>query len=183
MSFKKFYNNVIDEIIVSIDKLENYGETLSEEQIRKYMFENEILSEEQIHFKIGQGMVSNQCNGVGLSKGNIIIYSEDDIIIGDLPSRKNIIELTEKGVICYNKDLLYPYDKENFVNLDNEYFYKKDKGNYSTDFTSYSGGLNLSVTFPCAIMKRQIFTKVYNDISKLDFNFNIEAAFSHVINS
>lgn len=183
MSFKKFYNNVIDEIIVSIDKLENYGETLSEEQIRKYMFENEILSEEQIHFKIGQGMVSNQCNGVGLSKGNIIIYSEDDIIIGDLPSRKNIIELTEKGVICYNKDLLYPYDKENFVNLDNEYFYKKDKGNYSTDFTSYSRGLNLSVTFPCAIMKRQIFTKVYNDISKLDFNFNIEAAFSHVINS
>ena len=198
-SFKPFYKNIIDEIVLSVDKLENYGETMSEKEIVEYMTENKILEENQIHFKKGEGMLSNQCNGIGISNGNIIIYSEDDIVIKKLPSRENIIKLTDKSVICYNKDLLYPYDengnlvklyeykniynKKNFINLGEDYFYKKDKTKYSRELSSYASGLNLSVTFPCAIMKRNIFTKVYNDISKIDYNFHIESAFSHVINS
>lgn len=198
-SFKQFYKINFDEIILSIDKLENFGETLSEQQIREHLCLNGILSKEQIHFKIGDGMVSNQCNGVGLAKGDIIIYSEDDIIIKKLPSRKNIIELTRNGVITYNKDLSYPgtnkdedmelykignqYDKKDFIICNNEYFYKKDKSRYSSEFNRYSSGRNLSALFPCAIMHKNIFTKVYNDISKLDFNFYIEASFSHVVNS
>jgi len=200
-SFKKINidNQYFDEIILSVDRLENYGPTLSDAEFVKFMTENEILAQDRIYFKKGEGMISNQCNGVGLSRGNIIIYSEDDIIIKKLPSRENIIKLTENGVICYNDDLLYPgnsveedinlykqkeqHVKNNFFVSNDEFFYKKDKNRFSKEFSRYSSGRNLSVTFPCAIMKRHIFTKVYNDISKLNYSFHIEAAFSHVINT
>lgn len=198
-SFKKFYKTNFDEIILSIDKLENYGETYSEKEIIDFLDNNNILSSKQIFFKKGEGMISNQCNGVGLSKGNIIIYSEDDIIMKQLPSRKNIIELTKNGVINYNKDLLYSgknrdedielykignkYDEKNFIISNDEYFYKKDKSRYSKEFNRYGSGRNLSITFPCAIMRKKIFTQVYNEVINLNYDFHIEAAFSHVVNT
>ena len=198
-SFNKFHKIIFDEIILSIDKLENYGDIMTENEIIKFMCENNILKGCQIYFKRGSGMLSNQCNGIGLAKGDIIIYSEDDIIMHKLPSRENIIKLTKNGVITYNKDLLYPgknknedmylykrgdqYDEKEFIYCGNEYFYRKDKNRYSTEYDKYSSGRNLSVTFPCAIMKKEIFTKVYNEISKLNYDFRIEAAFSHVVNT
>ena len=198
-SFKKINKNNFDEIILSIDILENYGEVMTKKEIIKFFSENSILKEDQIFFKKGEGMISNQCNGIGFAKGNIIIYSEDDIIMKKLPSRKNIIELTKNGVINYNKDLSYSgknreedmelykignqYNKKNFIQINGEYFYKKDKNRYSFEFNRYMSGRNLSVVFPCAIMQKEVFTKVYNEISKLDYSFYIEASFSHVINS
>jgi hypothetical protein len=96
-------------------------------------------------------MLANQCNAVKRTKSDIIIYSEDDKIIQDIPSIKSIYELTQNGVICYNQDLCYiPYAKSvykesNFINLHNNIFYKSEKCNYSTDLDSYKNNCNLYI--------------------------------------
>ena len=187
-SFLKFKNIIIDEIIVSIDMIYDKGNTMTKEQISKFFIENGISSQIIYIFKEGTGMLSNQLFAIEKSTGDIIIYSEDDIIVNKLPSRQNIIELTSNGVITYNKHLSYSCMSndlvaDNFVHINDEYFYLKDKNGFDKSFSNYATGENLSVLFPLAIMRQCVFNDVYNKIHKLDYPFCIEAAFSHVINT
>ena len=188
-SIMKFYKCNFDELILSVDCLsDKYGEVLTDVEMFQLLSKECDVQNINIYFKNGEGMISNQCHGVSKTVGDIIIYCEDDILIESFPSKKNIIELTSTGVIMYNSALCYvdrsnEYLSSNFIVNKGEHFYKKIKSKYSVNLSDYSQGDNLSVTFPCAIMKKNIFSEVYNVISKIGYPFHIEAAFSHVINS
>ena len=180
---------IIDEIILSIDLLgDNIDEKkLSEENIIKSLMENDFLEKIRVYFKSPNGIMSNQINAIRHCKGDIIIYAEDDIIMNRLPTKNNIIELTKNGVIMYNSALLYIYGenvfvKDNFLKLDDDYFYKKEKNNFSSDCKDYISGENLSVCFPCAIMKKDVIMLAYYNTIKNYRMFGIEANLSHYIN-
>jgi hypothetical protein len=183
-------NEIIDEIVLSIDLLgDNINEEkLSEETILKSLQDNGFLEKIRVYFKKSNGMMSNQINAIQNCKGNIIIYSEDDIIINRLPTKNNIKKLTNNGVIMYNSCLSYVngeniFKKENFMNLNDDYFYKKEKNNFTSEYKDYSKGDNLSVCFPCAIMRKEIIMLAYYKTIKNNKMFGIEANLSNFINS
>ena len=162
-------------------------EKLSEDNIIKSLMENSFLEKIRVYFKKANGMMSNQINAIRHCNGDIIIYAEDDIIINRLPTKNNIIELTKNGVIIYNSYLSYingpnVYKKYNFLKLENDYFYKKEKNNFSSKYKDYAKGENLSVCFPCAIMRKDVIMLAYYNTIKNDHIFGIEANLSHYIN-
>jgi len=181
--------DIIDEIVLSVDLLgDNINEEkLSEETILKSLQDNGFLEKIRVYFKNSNGMMSNQINAINHCNGNIIIYSEDDIIINRLPSKNNIKKLTNNGVIMYNSCLSYVngeniFKKENFMNLNGDYFYKKEKNNFTSEYKDYSKGDNLSVCFPCAIMRKEVIMLAYYKTIKNNNMFGIEANLSHFIN-
>jgi len=181
--------DIIDEIILSVDLLgDNVNEEkISENNIIKSLIDNGFLEKISVYFKNPNGMMSNQINAIKYCNGDIIIYAEDDIIINRLPTKNNIIELTKNGIIIYNSYLSYingpnVYKKNNFLKFDNDYFYKKEKHNFSSKYRDYSKGENLSVCFPCAIMRKDVLMLAYYNTIKNDLMFGIEANLSHYIN-
>ena len=181
--------DIIDEIILSVDLLgDNVNEEkISENNIIKSLKDNGFLEKISVYFKNPNGMMSNQINAIKYCNGDIIIYAEDDIIINRLPTKNNIIELTKNGIIIYNSYLSYingpnVYKKNNFLKFDNDYFYKKEKHNFSSKYRDYSKGENLSVCFPCAIMRKDVLMLAYHNTIKNDLMFGIEANLSHYIN-
>ena len=181
--------DIIDEIILSVDLLgDNVNEEkLSEENIIKSLMENDFLEKIRVYFKSSNGMMSNQINAIKHCNGDIIIYAEDDIIINRLPTKNNIIELTKNGVIMYNSSLSYinganVFIKDNFLKIDNDYFYKKEKNNFSSKYKDYAKGENLSVCFPCAIMRKDVIMLAYYNTIKNEQMFGIEANLSNYIN-
>ena len=181
--------DIIDEIILSVDLLgDNVNEEkISENDIIKSLIDNGFLEKISVYFKNPNGMMSNQINAIKYCNGDIIIYAEDDIIINRLPTKNNIIELTKNGIIIYNSYLSYingpnVYKKNNFFKFDNDYFYKKEKHNFSSKYRDYSKGENLSVCFPCAIMRKDVLMLAYHNTIKNDLMFGIEANLSHYIN-
>lgn len=180
---------IIDEIVLSIDLLGDNikEEKLSKDTILKSLQDNGFLSKIRVYFKNSNGMMSNQINAINYCNGDIIIYSEDDIIINRLPSKNNIIELTKDGVIMYNSCLSYVnghhiFKKEHFLHIDGDYFYKKEKKNFTSKYKDYEKGDNLSVCFPCAIMKKDTIMNAYYNTIKNNLMFGIEANLSHYIN-
>ena len=181
--------DIIDEIILSVDLLgDNVNEEkISEKNIIQSLIDNGFLEKISVYFKNPNGMMSNQINAIKYCNGDIIIYAEDDIIINRLPTKNNIIELTKNGIIIYNSYLSYIngpniYKKNNFLKLDNDYFYKKEKHNFSSKYKDYSKGENLSVCFPCAIMRKDVLMLAYYNTIKNELMFGIEANLSHYIN-
>lgn len=181
--------DIIDEIILSVDLLgDNVNEEkLSEDNIIKSLMENSFLEKIRVYFKTSNGMMSNQINAIKHCNGDIIIYAEDDIIINRLPTKNNIIELTKNGVIMYNSSLSYinganVFIKDNFLHFGNDYFYKKEKNNFSSKYKDYAKGENLSVCFPCAIMRKDVIMLAYYNTIENDQMFGIEANLSHYIN-
>lgn len=181
--------DIIDEIILSVDLLSDNvnEEKLSEDNIIKSLMENSFLEKIRVYFKNSNGMMSNQINAIKHCNGDIIIYAEDDIIINRLPKKNNIIELTKNGVIMYNSSLSYInganiFIKDNFLHFGNDYFYKKEKNNFSSKYKDYAKGENLSVCFPCAIMRKDVIMLAYYNTIKNDQMFGIEANLSHYIN-
>jgi len=180
---------IIDEIILSIDLLnENINEEkISEDTILKSLKDNGFLEKINVYFKKSNGIMSNQINAISNCKGDIIIYCEDDVIINRLPTKKNIIELTNSGVIMYNSCLSYVngkkiYKKENFLCKGKDYFYKKEKNNFTSKYKDYEQGDNLSVCFPCAIMRKDVIMFAYYKTIKKNKMFGIEANLSHFVN-
>lgn len=182
-------NEIIDEIILSIDLLNDNikEEKLSKDFILKSLKDNGFLEKISVYFKNSNGMMSNQINAISHCKGDIIIYCEDDVIINRLPTKNNIIELTNNGVIMYNSCLSYVngeniYKKENFLHIDEDYFYKKEKNNFTSKYKDYAKGENLSVCFPCAIMRKDVIMLAYYKTIKKNRMFGIEANLSHFVN-
>lgn len=182
-------NEIIDEIILSIDLLNDNikEEKLSKDFILKSLKDNGFLEKISVYFKNSNGMMSNQINAISHCKGDIIIYCEDDVIINRLPTKNNIIELTNNGVIMYNSCLSYVngeniYKKENFLHIDEDYFYKKEKCNFTSKYKDYVKGDNLSVCFPCAIMRKDVMMFAYYKTIKKNRIFGIEANLSHFVN-
>lgn len=182
-------NEIIDEIILSIDLLNDNikEEKLSKDFILKSLKDNGFLEKINVYFKNSNGMMSNQINAISHCKGDIIIYCEDDVIINRLPTKNNIIELTNNGVIMYNSCLSYVngeniYKKENFLHINEDYFYKKEKNNFTSKYKDYVKGDNLSVCFPCAIMRKDVMMFAYYKTIKKNRMFGIEANLSHFVN-
>lgn len=183
-------NEIIDEIVLSIDLLNDNikEEKLSKEVMIKSLMDNGFYEKIRVYFKESNGMMSNQINAIIHCNGDIIIYAEDDIIINRLPTKNNIIQLTNNGVIMYNSCLSYKngsniFKKENFLKLDEDYFYKKEKNNFTAKYIDYQSGENLSVCFPCAIMRKDVIMIAYYNTVKNKRNLGIEANLSHYINS
>jgi hypothetical protein len=186
-------SNIIDEVIVSIDMFDHtkYGDFYTEEIIKKKL--EPLINKYNIiniYFNSPSGMVFNQKNAINQCKNSYIIYSEDDICMLRLPKKETISKLLENNIIVYNTSLSYIdetknniYDESQLFYINNEMFFKKTKENFSSNIKDYQNGNNLSVCFPCAIMKKHIFYDVYELIYKENLHyFGIEAGFSHYVN-
>lgn len=172
-SYSKFIDR-FDEFIISVDFFENKDGISKVEFINnlsKFLFINNIL------FKNPCGMISNQLNAFKHCKGDIIIYSEDDIYIKNIPERNTIEKICESGVIVYNIHYLHNKNirekefsnKDNYEIVNNDYFFKKNR-NIADEYY---------IAFPLAIMKRDIFIDSYKYMKgKLE---NIEVGFSKTI--
>lgn len=186
-------SNIIDDVVISIDMFDHtkYGDYYSKETIQKLL--EPLLNEYNninIAFNVACGMVLNQKNAINHCKYNIIIYSEDDIQMLKLPEKETITKVIDDNIIVYNPCLSYfdnsknnIYEETQLIKINEDLFYMKKKENFSTNLKDYQEGYNLSVCFPCAIMKKHIFCDVYNLIKNDNLHyFGIEAGFSHYVN-
>jgi hypothetical protein len=105
-----------------------------------------------------RGMAENQLRGLHATDADWIFYSEDDIIINKIPSKKTLNTLSSRGIgyICFNTHLPdnsadYCRDCSKYINIGDDLFFIKDVSIVDDYF----------LNFPVAILKRADFISMH----------------------
>ena len=170
------FQHIIDEIIVSIDFFTNFEKCYEQDYILEQLKQLPYITE--ILIKSPNGMIANQLNALSHSHGDYIIYSEDDISVCDIPCRETIRSICDCGVIVYNTHYTNSNIPQrtidinltdNYHTINRDFFFKKKR---STADEYY-------ITFPLAIMKRQVLIDTYHYMRGQ--HENIEVGFSKTL--